>query len=95
MLYEVITGVFAIAGCEKALTQGLTPPGAILLGVITAVGGGMLRDMMASEVPRVLREEVYALAALAGAAAYVGCLALGEYDIEIVEAHHNKSYNFV
>lgn len=73
-------GVFAIAGCEKALTQGLTPPGAILLGVITAVGGGMLRDMMASEVPRVLREEVYALAALAGAAAYVGSLALGLSD---------------
>lgn len=70
-------GVFAIAGCQKALMLGLTPPGAILLGVITAVGGGMLRDMMVSEVPRVLREEVYALAALSGAAAYVGCLALG------------------
>jgi uncharacterized membrane protein YeiH len=76
LLDAVGLGVFAIAGCQTALAQGLGVPGAVLLGVITAVGGGMLRDMMASEVPRVLREEVYALAALVGAAAYSGCLQL-------------------
>jgi uncharacterized membrane protein YeiH len=63
-------GVFAVAGCRKALDHGLEAPGAVLLGVMTAIGGGMLRDMMAAEVPRVLREEVYALAAFAGAAGY-------------------------
>lgn len=70
-------GVFAVAGCNKALDAGLHWPGAVLLGMITAIGGGVLRDIMAAEVPRVLHEEVYALAALAGAAAYVGALTLG------------------
>ena len=77
LLDAVGLGVFAVAGCSKALAAGLAPPGAILLGVMTAIGGGMLRDMMAAEVPRVLHEEVYALAAFAGAAAYVGCIWLG------------------
>lgn len=67
-------GVFTVAGCRKALIFGLDAPGAMLLGVMTAIGGGMLRDMMVAEVPRVLREEVYALAAFAGAAGY--CLGL-------------------
>lgn len=70
-------GVFAVAGCQKALEFGLNLPGAVLLGVMTAIGGGILRDMMAAEVPRVLREEIYALAALVGALVYVGGLWLG------------------
>lgn len=78
MLLDAIgLGVFAVAGCRKALMYGLEPPGAILLGVMTAIGGGMLRDMMAAEVPRVLHEEVYALAAFVGAASYAGALWLG------------------
>jgi uncharacterized membrane protein YeiH len=78
MLLDAIgLGVFAVAGCRKALLYGLEPPGAILLGAMTAIGGGMLRDMMAAEVPRVLHEEVYALAAFAGAASYAGALWLG------------------
>ena len=64
-------GVFAVAGCRKALVYGLEPPGAVLLGVITAIGGGVLRDIMAAKTPRVLCEDVYALAALAGAVGYV------------------------
>ena len=78
MLLDAIgLGVFAVAGCRKALMYGLEPPGAILLGVMTAIGGGMLRDMMAAEVPRVLHEEVYALAAFVGAASYAGALWFG------------------
>ena len=78
MLLDAIgLGVFAIAGCQKALSHGLSAPGAILLGVMTAVGGGAVRDIMAAEVPRVLREDVYALAALAGALAYTVCLKAG------------------
>lgn len=77
LLDAVGLGVFAVAGFEKAIAHGLSSPGAVLLGVMTAVGGGVVRDIMVAEVPRVLREDVYALAALAGAAAYALCLKLG------------------
>lgn len=70
-------GLFAVSGCRKALLFGLDPLAAIILGVLTAVGGGALRDLLVVEVPRVLREEVYALAALVGAALVVGGAALG------------------
>lgn len=81
VLDAVGLGVFAVAGCSKAIAFGLAPPGTVLLGVMTAIGGGMLRDIMAAEVPRVLHEEVYALAAFAGASAYVGCLWIGVPEI--------------
>lgn len=60
-------GLFAVAGCQKALTFGLEPLSAILLGVLTAVGGGVVRDILVTETPRILREEVYAMAAMTGA----------------------------
>lgn len=74
LLDAIGLGVFAVAGCRKALDFGLEAPGAILLGVMTAIGGGVLRDIMAAEVPRVLHEDIYALAAFAGAAAYATAL---------------------
>ena len=78
MLLDAIgLGVFAVAGCRKAMHYGLEPQGAILLGVMTAIGGGVLRDIMAAEVPRVLHEDIYALAAFAGAAAYASALWFG------------------
>jgi len=55
----------------------LDAPGAVLLGVMTAIGGGVLRDIMANEVPRVLHEDIYALAAFAGAIIYAASLWLG------------------
>jgi uncharacterized membrane protein YeiH len=73
-------GLFAVSGCRKALSFGLDPLAAIILGVLTAVGGGALRDLLVSEVPRVLREEVYALAALIGAVLVVIGAALGVHD---------------
>lgn len=63
--------VFAVAGSQKALLYGLAPAPALLLGVMTAVGGGVVRDLLVAEVPRVLREEVYAVAAVLGAAVVV------------------------
>ena len=63
--------LFAVSGTLKALAAGLNPVAAILLGALTGVGGGMLRDVLTSEVPAVLRSEVYASAALAGAAVVV------------------------
>ena len=58
---------FAVAGAEKALVRGVNPVMAALLGMLTGIGGGMLRDMMVTEIPVVLRADLYALAALAGA----------------------------
>lgn len=60
-------GLFAVTGASKALDAGLGPLPCLLLGVLTAAGGGVARDLLVAEVPRILREEVYALAALLGA----------------------------
>ncbi|MHA6344341.1 trimeric intracellular cation channel family protein [Roseivivax sp. CAU 1761] len=70
-------GLFAVSGCRKALHFELDPTPAILLGVLTAVGGGAVRDLLVVETPRVLREEIYALAAMVGAALVVIGAALG------------------
>ena len=63
--------LFAVTGTQKALDYGLSPITAPLLGMLTGIGGGMLRDILVSETPAVFRGEVYALAALAGAAVVV------------------------
>ncbi|HEV2622461.1 MAG TPA: trimeric intracellular cation channel family protein [Frateuria sp.] len=62
---------FAVAGAEKALVHGMDPVMAALLGMLTGVGGGMLRDVLIRQIPTVLRADLYALAALAGAAVVV------------------------
>jgi uncharacterized membrane protein YeiH len=64
-------GLFAVAGTQKALALGLNPLVAALLGMLTGIGGGMLRDLLVSEIPTVLRSDLYALAALAGASLVV------------------------
>ena len=63
--------LFAVSGTLKALAAGLNPVAAMLLGVLTGVGGGMVRDVLVAEVPAVLRGELYASAALAGTAVVV------------------------
>lgn len=61
-------GLFAVTGTLKALKYQLGPGTAVLLGVLTGVGGGVLRDVLVSEVPTILmRTELYAVAALSGA----------------------------
>ena len=64
--------LFAVAGALKALAFQLNPLAAMLLGVVTAVGGGVVRDVLVAEVPTVLHAELYAVAALAGAVVVVG-----------------------
>ena len=61
-------GLFAVTGASKALQFGLGPVPAVLLGAVTGVGGGMLRDVLLRQVPTVLREGLYAVPALMGAA---------------------------
>jgi uncharacterized membrane protein YeiH len=63
--------LFAIAGTEKALLYKLPAFVAVLLGTITAVGGGVIRDIFLARVPHVLNAEVYATAALIGSACMV------------------------
>ena len=60
-------GLFCVTGATKALDFGVGPVPAILLGAITGIGGGILRDMLLREVPTVLRHELYAVPALLGA----------------------------
>jgi uncharacterized membrane protein YeiH len=62
---------FAVAGTEKALAYDVNPVPAALLGMLTAIGGGMIRDVLVKEIPVVLRADFYAVAALAGAAVVV------------------------
>ena len=69
-------GLFAVSGTHKALAFGIHPFIAALLGMLTGIGGGMLRDLLVREIPVVLRAELYALAALAGAAIVVAGHAL-------------------
>jgi uncharacterized membrane protein YeiH len=59
--------LFAVAGTEKALVFGMNPVIAPLLGMLTGIGGGIVRDVLIGEVPWVLRSELYAVAAFAGA----------------------------
>lgn len=63
--------LFAVSGTLKGLAFHLGPAPSLLLGVLTGIGGGMLRDVLVAEVPTVLRSEVYAIAALAGGAVVV------------------------
>jgi uncharacterized membrane protein YeiH len=87
MVFDALgLGLFAVTGCQKALDAGLHPVACLLLGVLTAVGGGLVRDLLVAEVPRVLREEIYALAALVGAGVVVlgGALALPGWAVTMV-----------
>jgi uncharacterized membrane protein YeiH len=63
--------LFAVTGASKALAHGLNPIMAIVLGMVTGIGGGMVRDLLLAEIPTVLRAELYAVAALVAAAIVV------------------------
>lgn len=63
--------LFAVSGALKALDYQLGPVTAVLLGMLTGIGGGMVRDVLSAGVPTVLRRDVYAVAALAGAGVVV------------------------
>jgi uncharacterized membrane protein YeiH len=65
---------FAVAGATKALEFKLHPLLATMMGGITGVGGGTIRDLLIGQVPKVLRSDVYAAAALFGAAVTIVCL---------------------
>jgi uncharacterized membrane protein YeiH len=70
-------GLFCVTGATKALDFRLGPVQAVLLGAITGVGGGILRDVLLRHIPIVLRQELYAVPALLGAAILVAAQEAG------------------
>ena len=76
LLFDALgLSLFAVSGAQKALQFGHNNEVAMLLGMITAVGGGVMRDILLNRIPVILEKEIYASAALAGA----GLVVLGKY----------------
>lgn len=70
--------LFVVIGTNIALTSGASPIAAAVVGVICGVGGGIMRDVLADDIPEVLHNgQMYATAAFIGALVYIGLLALG------------------
>lgn len=65
--------LFAVTGAAVALDAGTPWPVAVLMGVMTATFGGLIRDVVCNEIPLILRKEIYATAAALGAGVYVAC----------------------
>jgi uncharacterized membrane protein YeiH len=64
-------GLFTVIGAQVAIDQGAPPLIVIVMGVMTGTGGGITRDLLAGEVPLILRKEIYAIASLGGVLFYV------------------------
>lgn len=73
--------LFAVTGASKALDYGLGPGQAVILGGLTGVGGGTLRDVLIRRVPAVLHSDLYAVPALIGAAVTVAAALLGVWGL--------------
>src|SRR3954451_2365676 len=73
--------LFAVTGASKALEFGVGPGQAVILGAVTGVGGGTLRDVLIRRIPSVLRSGLYAIPALLGAAVTVGTTLLHVYGL--------------
>lgn len=66
--------LFTVVGVEKSLALGVSPTIAIVMGIVTGVAGGMLRDVLTGEIPLVFRKQIYlyATASFCGAATFIG-----------------------
>jgi uncharacterized membrane protein YeiH len=79
LIFDMIgIGFFTIIGTEKALALGVSPEIAAIMGVFTAVMGGVIRDTLTNKTPIIFDREIYATACLAGAVLY---LILHGYDV--------------
>jgi uncharacterized membrane protein YeiH len=81
VLDAVGLSVFAVIGASKAVAFGLDVGPAIILGTITAVGGGTIRDTLVRQIPSVLHSELYAIPALIGAVVTVATIRAGVYGV--------------
>jgi uncharacterized membrane protein YeiH len=78
--------LFAVLGTQKALLLGAPVPVAIVLGTITGVAGGMIRDVLCNVIPMILRQEIYALAAMLGGSLFILLQWLGWTDTQAIIA---------
>lgn len=69
--------VFTYIGARAAYEAGVSAPIVVLMGTVTGVAGGIMRDVLCTEVPLILRREIYATAAIAGATVFVVLTSLG------------------
>ncbi len=69
--------VFTFIGARTAYEAGVPAPIVVLMGTVTGVAGGIMRDVLCTEVPLILRREIYATAAIAGAAVFIVLTGLG------------------
>jgi len=80
-------GIYGIIGVQKSMVAGLSDASAIMVGVISASGGGLLRDLLAGDEPLMLKPgQFYMLAILAGCSVYLGCLRINVMDQHAVYA---------
>lgn len=63
--------IFSVLGAQVAIQEGMPGLVAVIMGMLTGVAGGIIRDILSNQIPLILRQEIYATAALAGATAYV------------------------
>jgi uncharacterized membrane protein YeiH len=63
-------GLFTVLGLQKTLSFGLSPSVAVMMGIVSAVFGGVVRDVLVNRIPLIFRKEIYATACLAGAVLY-------------------------
>jgi len=81
-LFDTIgIAVFTILGLEKSLDVGVHPIIAIMMGTVSAVFGGLIRDILTNDVPLILRKEVYATACVSGGVLYMGLKYFGVHEI--------------
>ena len=81
-LFDTIgIGLFTILGLQKTLSIGLSPLIALMMGVVSAVFGGVIRDVLSSQVPLIFRKEIYASACLAGGIVFLALEYLFETSI--------------
>lgn len=77
-LFDTIgIGIFTLIGIQKAMGLGLSPMIALMMGMVSAVFGGVIRDILCTEVPLIFRKEIYATACLSGGAIYLLSIYLG------------------
>lgn len=88
LLDAIGLGAFTVVGIDTAIEAGFQDYRFLMvfLGVITGVGGGILRDMMAGQTPAVLKKHVYACASIAGAVCYVSLVGKIDNDIALVSS---------
>lgn len=74
-LFDTVgVGIYTILGVQKSLEQGVNPFAAVILGLISAVFGGVIRDTLINEIPLIFAKEIYATACIAGAVLFTALL---------------------